>query len=101
MLESCDCGQGGVKLCSSSCNAGTRDPTRVFSNILEFLNEKENENEVIMLVIKVNDETLLRLFRKIFAESPELKSFMYSHPGVGTEWPLLNDLIDSNKVSLP
>lgn len=98
MIESCDCGIAGIQLCSAFCFSGTRDPARVFSNIVEFLNEEENANEVIILLIKVDDQSLFRLFDAVFDESPKMRSLMYSHPGVGTEWPLLGDLIELNKV---
>lgn len=99
MIESCDCGEDGIQLCTSFCFSGKRDPARVFSNIAEFL--ADNPNEVIILVIKDDEQTLLRLFDLVFAESPELRSLMYSHTGDGTEWPRLGELIDSNKVSTP
>ena len=95
-LESCDCGKDGIQLCNSFCFSGKRDPVRVFSNIADFL--VDNPNEVIVVLIKASDQTLLRLFDVVFAEAPGLRSLMYSHPGVTTEWPLLGELIDLNKV---
>lgn len=58
VLESCDCEDARIQLCSSSCISGTRDPARVFSNVVDFLNKDENANEVIIVVIKVDDQSL-------------------------------------------
>lgn len=97
-LESCDCGMEGIQLCNSFCFSGKRDPVRVFSNIADFL--IDNPNEVMVVLIKASDQTLLRLFDLIFDESPGLRSLTYSHAGVTTEWPMLGELIDLNEVCL-
>ena len=87
----------GIQLCNSFCFSGKRDPVRAFSNIADFL--IDNPNEVLIVLIKASDQTLLRLFDLVFAESPGLRSLLYAHPGVNTEWPLLGELIDLNEVS--
>jgi hypothetical protein len=73
MIESCDCGVAGLQLCNSLCFLGTRDPVHVFNSTVDFL--VRNPNEVIIMVIKVDDESLYRMFDLV-----------------------LNDLIDRNTV---
>lgn len=95
MIESCDCGRDGVQLCDASCAYGKRNPIRVFENVVDVL--KRNPNDVIILVIKIDDDTLERLFVDAFAANEGLRSRMYDH-GDSLDWPVLNDMIDMNKV---
>jgi hypothetical protein len=94
MIESCDCGVAGLQLCNSLCFLGTRDPVHVFNSTVDFL--VRNPNEVIIMVIKVDDESLYRMFDLVLTAVDALRSLMYSHDG--GKWPVLNDLIDRNTV---
>lgn len=94
MIESCDCGVSGLQLCNSLCFSGTRDPVGVLNSTVDFL--VRNPNEVIIMVIKVDDESLYRMFDLVFTAVDALRSLMYSHDG--GKWPVLNDLIDRNEV---
>mmetsp|Transcript_19515 Transcript_19515/g.32392 ORF Transcript_19515/g.32392 Transcript_19515/m.32392 type:complete len:365 (-) Transcript_19515:198-1292(-) len=88
LLDSCDC--DGTEFCHGFCFAGTRNPTTVFANILTFL--KANPNEVIVVELQIDDNTLFSLWEKT---SSDFRDLIYSHPiGTSTPWPTLNELID-------
>lgn len=89
-LDSCDC--DGTEFCHGFCFSGTRNAKTVFDSIVTFL--KGNPNEIVVLELQIDDDTLLSLWD---SASPEFRSFLYSHPDTSTPWPTLNDLIDLQK----
>jgi hypothetical protein len=85
-----------VRLVHGVCSLGTRDPIEVFSNILTFL--QDNPNEVLLMPLQI-DNSLdggAITFNEIYAVLQQvngLTSSLYQHPGVGTPWPTLRELI--------
>ena len=43
LLDLCDCGAAGLRLCHSLCAAGTRDARVVLGNVLHFMNNFPTE----------------------------------------------------------
>jgi len=94
LLDSCDCGMDdGIQFCHGECFLGTKDPTQTFDAIVEFLNT--NPNEVLILEIQVDDDTLLGLWEYT---SDEFRSMVYNgRKNFFDSWPTLNDMIDLNQ----
>jgi len=91
LLDSCDC--NGVQFCHSECFLGTKDPTMTFVGIAEFLNE--NPNEILIIEIQVDDDTLLDLWE---FTSEEFRSMVYTKDNDEDDsWPTLNAMIDANQ----
>jgi hypothetical protein len=88
-----------VRLVHGVCTLGTRDPLEVFSNILTFL--QNNPNEVLLMPLQI-DNSLdggAITFNEIYAVLQQvngLTNILYQHPGVGTPWPTLRELIAAN-----
>lgn len=97
-IDLCECGDNGVQLCHTVCQAGTRDPKSVFEAVLAFLNA--NPTEVILVEIQVNKpREILAEFYDVLLQIDGLVDMMYSHPSWPTEWPLMRELVADNKVS--
>jgi hypothetical protein len=58
----------------------------------------KNPNEVVIIELQVGGNTLIELFEQVLT-IPGFSDIMYEHPGREDEWPLMKDLITSNKVS--
>jgi hypothetical protein len=63
---------------------------------MDFMNK--NPNEVVIIELQVGGNTLIELFEQVLT-IPGFSDMMYEHPGLEDEWPLMKDLITSNKVS--
>lgn len=101
MLDVCDCGNE-IKFCHAICNFGTRDPIKVFQNILDFLNK--NPQEVILLIFQIgkygtapNNPIKLVDLESVMSKVPGFLNMLYTHPLTATAWPTLQELIDSNE----
>lgn len=56
-LDLCDCGRlRGLQFCHSVCGLGMRDPRDVLSNIMNFLNAPENQDEIIIIIFQIGKE---------------------------------------------
>lgn len=91
MLDSCDCRMRGIQFCHAVCFSGTREPNIVFDSVVSFM--KKNPNEVVIIEIQIEDDSLWGLWEKT---STEFQSMLYEH-ALGTPWPTLNDLIDTDQ----
>ena len=101
LLDLCSCGTDGLQLCHTFCAAGSRDPTEVFQNILEFLNQ--NSQEIILLVFQIgkrpgNVPISLTDLYNIMEGVDGFTDMMYIHPTDAVEWPSLEKLISANQV---
>lgn len=100
LLDLCSCGTDGLQLCHSFCAAGSRDPTEVFTNILEFLTQ--NPQEIIILVFQIgkdpdrNPISLTDLYG-IMEGVDGFTDMMYTHPTNAVNWPSLGELISNNQ----
>lgn len=91
-IDSCDCSIG-VQLCHASCSYGYRRPKPAFSSIVDFLDR--NRNEVILIEIQVNGDSLMELFQ-VISEIDGFQELLYQHPGRMAPWPTLQELIEQN-----
>lgn len=92
LLDSCDCNDGDVDFCHAVCVVGRRDAGTVFNSIVTFLTA--NPTDVIIIELEINDNSLDRLWA---STSSAFRALLYTHPGVNTAWPTLNDLISKGK----
>lgn len=98
-IDVCNCG-GEYQLCHGICQIGARDPTEVFTNIVDFLNE--NPTEIIMINLQVNsevsDEVDLNYFASLLNDNvAQFSDKLYVHDPSQT-WPTLRDLTGSKQV---
>jgi hypothetical protein len=88
-----------VRLVHAICSLGTRDPIEVFTNILTFLERRPNE--VLLMPVQI-DNSLdggAVSYAEIYAvmdQVPGFTALLYQHPGFGTPWPTLRELIAAN-----
>ena len=92
LLDSCDCGDDGIKFCHEFCVAGTRDVAPLFSNVVSFL--YDNPNEIIIIEVQVNDDSLLGLWEQVPQAFIDL---CYTHTSDSDPWPTLNEMIDMGR----
>lgn len=98
-LDVCNCG-GEYQLCHGICVIGALDPTEVFTNIVNFLNE--NPTEIIMINLQLNsevsDEVDLNYFASLMNDNVAgFSDRLYIHDPSQT-WPTLRDLTGSGQV---
>ena len=98
-VDFADC-QDGFKLVHGRCALGSRNPTEVFTNIVDFL--QKNPTEVIIFNMQIDNEASVANVQ--FADIDILMSavtnftdLMYAHPDPASPWPTLRELINSNK----
>lgn len=98
-MANCD---DGFQLVHGRCSLGTRSPTQVFSNLVDFL--ESNPSEVILLNMQIDDDAgvapvLLDDIYNLMYAVPGFTDMLYSHNTTlsSNEWPTLRDLIDSNQ----
>lgn len=90
-----DAGDNYLGFCHSSCDAGVRDPAKVFANIKTFL--EINRNEVLIIEFEINDESLAELHRSIDESGLDDYIFRTADPSdTNVEWPTMQSLIDAN-----
>jgi hypothetical protein len=88
-----------VRLVHGLCAIGSRDPIEVFTNIQTFLDS--NPNEVLLMPIQIDNSldggsvSYAEIYA-ILEQVPDFTSLLYQHPGVGTPWPTLRELIAAN-----
>ena len=88
-----------LRLVHALCSLGTRDPIEVFTNIQTFLESHPNEVLLIPVQIDNNLDGGVVAFAEIFSvmdQVPGFTSLLYQHPGFGTAWPTLRELIAAN-----
>eukprot|EP00591_Stephanopyxis_turris_P010932 CAMPEP_0195510734 /NCGR_PEP_ID=MMETSP0794_2-20130614/3296_1 /TAXON_ID=515487 /ORGANISM="Stephanopyxis turris, Strain CCMP 815" /LENGTH=393 /DNA_ID=CAMNT_0040638213 /DNA_START=620 /DNA_END=1801 /DNA_ORIENTATION=+ len=110
MLDVCDCNKGekeegtnntkalDLVLCHTYCfNGYTRDIAQVLEHVLEFL--QNNSGEVVIIDFEMSSRSVEQMegFVDIMESVPGFMDMLYDHPGVDTEWPLMGDLVSSNK----
>ena len=86
--------QGEVKAFHACCIFGTRSIQSVLENLIEFLND--NPHEVLILPTQLQSDVTLAEIDEVFQSVPGWKDQLYSHPGPGTPWPTLRELIQAN-----
>ena len=101
-LDLCNCnddnGNGKLQFCHSVCDYGERMPQEVFTNVVNFL--KEYPSEVIVLIFQATTDKGPIVWNDLYDEMKQVQDFadlMYVHEGEGEEWPLMGDLVKSNK----
>jgi hypothetical protein len=77
----------------------TRDPVEVFTNILSFL--QNNPNEVLLMPLEIDNDLDggSVSYNEVYALMGQVSGWtdmLYQHPGVGTAWPTLRELIAVN-----
>jgi hypothetical protein len=88
-----------VRLVHGICGLGTRDPVEVLTHIVEFLQKRPNE--VLLMPVEIDnmlDGGAVSL-AEIYAVMQQVTGFtdlLYQHPGPGTPWPTLRELIAQN-----
>jgi len=92
------CG-GEVQLVHANCGLGSREPVAALTNIVSFL--KSNPNEVIIIPTQVENNAgggviTLAEIDALLQSVAGFKNLMYQHPGPGTNWPTLRELIEAN-----
>jgi hypothetical protein len=92
LVDSCDCNDSGILMCHSVCVAGTRDPTVVFDNIVQFMNQ--HPHDILIIELQITDQSLGGLWE---STTQEFRDLLYSHWGNTVPWPTLNELIDMGK----
>lgn len=92
LLDSCDCGDDGIKFCHEFCVTGTREVAPLFSNVVSFL--YDNPNDIIIIEVQVNDDSLLGLWEQVPQSFIDL---CYTHTSDSDPWPTLNQMIDMGK----
>jgi len=97
LMDSCVCTGLGVQMCHSTCGIGYRRPASVFEGIRDFL--QENENEIVIIELQIGKGSFDGLYEKMQLVE-NLTSLMYNHPDRTARWPIINDLIANNTVSL-
>jgi hypothetical protein len=89
---------GEIRLLHETCSLGSRDPVTALTNIGRFL--QENPNEVLLINAQINNdsggEVTIEEMDAGLELIPGLKEQMYAHPGPGTPWPTLRELIEAN-----
>eukprot|EP00978_Attheya_sp_CCMP212_P047267 scaffold421287_cov61-Attheya_sp.AAC.3 len=100
MLEICNCGEEeGVRLCyASSCSTDTYDVDVTLQAIKNFLDS--HETEVVLLMLQMGNNTFEQTYQ-IMESIPGFIDLMYAHPGIETKWPLMGDLVTSDKDNGP
>mmetsp|Transcript_5809 Transcript_5809/g.12329 ORF Transcript_5809/g.12329 Transcript_5809/m.12329 type:complete len:462 (-) Transcript_5809:456-1841(-) len=96
-LDVCNC-NGKLQFCHNVCDYGERVPQEVFSNVVNFL--KEYPSEVIILIFQATTEKGPIVWNDLYDEMKQVEDFedmLYVHQGEGKEWPLMGDLVKSNK----
>jgi len=104
-LDLCDCGRlRGLQFCHSVCGLGMRDPRDVLSNIMNFLNAPENQDEIIIIIFQIGkefgQETRIPLteLEAIIEDIPGFSDMIYKHDDPDNdEWPIIQDLVDVNQ----
>ena len=70
----------------------------MFSNVVNFL--KEYPSEVIILIFQATTEKGPIVWNDLYDDMKQVEDFedmLYVHQGEGKEWPLMGDLVKSNK----
>eukprot|EP00984_Skeletonema_dohrnii_P014784 scaffold6278_cov135-Skeletonema_dohrnii-CCMP3373.AAC.13 len=96
-LDACNC-NGKLQFCHNVCDYGERVPQEVFTNVVNFL--KEYPSEVIILIFQATTEKGPIVWNDLYDEMKQVEDFedmLYVHQGEGKEWPLMGDLVKSNK----
>ncbi len=96
-LDLCNC-NNKLQFCHNVCDYGERVPQEVFTNVVNFL--KEYPSEVIILIFQATTEKGPIVWNDLYDEMKLVQDFedmMYVHSGEGETWPLLGDLVKSNK----
>lgn len=98
-LDVCNCkSNGGLQFCHNVCGYGERIPQEVFTNVVNFL--KEYPSEVIVLIFQATEDKGPIVWNDLYDEMKQVQDFsdmLYVHEGEGEEWPLMGDLVKSNK----
>jgi hypothetical protein len=97
-LCKCDSNGGRLQFCHNICDYGERMPQEVFANVLDFL--KAYPSEVIVLIFQATTERGPIVWNDLYDEMKQVQDFtdmLYVHGGEGEEWPLMGDLVKSNK----
>eukprot|EP00578_Thalassiosira_sp_NH16_P002080 CAMPEP_0181133622 /NCGR_PEP_ID=MMETSP1071-20121207/31625_1 /TAXON_ID=35127 /ORGANISM="Thalassiosira sp., Strain NH16" /LENGTH=345 /DNA_ID=CAMNT_0023220031 /DNA_START=298 /DNA_END=1335 /DNA_ORIENTATION=- len=92
-LKGQETGENYLGFCHVSCDAGVRDPTKVFANIKTFL--EVNPNEVLIIEFEVRDSSLSQLHAAI--DDSGLDDHIYRSTSDDSQsWPTLQELIDAD-----
>jgi hypothetical protein len=90
---------GEIALVHSFCSVGTKDHRTTWENINQFL--EENPNEVLLLPVQIDygagGQVTLEEINAEMESISGLKNRMYAHPGPGTPWPTLRELIKADE----
>ena len=81
----------------SHCELGHRDSSEVFRNILDFLGN--NPSEVILLEFQMHSfsNSALYVLYDVMENTTGFVDMIYVHER-GVTWPLMGDLVQTNKV---
>jgi len=92
ILGTCWCGNE-FTFCDGTCERGSRNSTEVLTSVRDFL--LVNQNEVVVIHFKVYHESLLDLYHSTQSITG-MQDLVYTHTGVGEQWPTMQALIKSN-----
>ncbi len=92
LIDSCDCGEDGIKFCHEVCAGGTRDPKTLFLSVVTFM--YKNPHDIIVIELQVGDDSLWGLWEQT---PSQFRDLAYTHTGDSDPWPTLNELIDMGR----
>jgi len=95
-IGKCD---GAVAMVHSDCDLlGFRDPVEVFTNVYNFL--QSNKNDVVLMPVQIDfstgGEVTLQEIWDVMQQASGFTDLLYEHPGRGTPWPTMEELIDAD-----
>ena len=96
-LDVCNC-NNRLQFCHNICEYGERTPQEVFTNVVDFLTKYPSE--VIVLIFQASTEKGPIVWNDLYDEMKQVQDFadmMYIHQGEGKDWPLMSELVKSNK----
>jgi hypothetical protein len=105
-FDICNC-DGSLQFCHGSemvgCGVGRVDPLQAFTEINEWIST--NPNNVIMISLEINEEAdgpiSLEMIQGLLQQVPDgFSDRLYDHWPVGSEWPMVGELIEANKQVL-
>lgn len=102
LLDLCDCGSQGLRLCHTLCAAGTRNPEEVLRHVRDFL--RSFPREVIVLVFQIGREVTgarpipVAKLDLVMKTVPGLTELLYDHDAANvTNWPTLGELVEADQ----